>query len=148
MGFKPGDRIVQIDVDTIITGQLDETFDREEDFIIAGGGNSANPCKTNGFLWMAKAYTNGNLWDDFTLVEAAKYPYYEYPDDQGWIDAKLPNCAKWRCGDEVFVFHKPGWPEDDKLPERAKLVTFSGWRSPERFKHLDWVKKHWIGNGE
>lgn len=151
MGFDPGDRIVQIDVDTIITGSLDSLFDRDDDFVIMQGGNASNPCPYNGAMWMQRAYTNEHIYSDFSLTAAAKIPYDSFPDDQGWFAHKLPNAAGWKCGRDtgVYVFRKPGWPSfvdasiGDDLPRGARLVTFSGRRTPEGFKHLDWVKRHW-----
>lgn len=142
-GIEPGDRLVQIDVDTIITGNLDALFDREEDFVIMQGG-SYQPCPYDGALWMQRAYTNEEVWTGFNLNEAAKTQYHEFPDDQGWLASQLPDAAGWQCGDEVFVYKKPGWPKDDKLPERAKLVTFAGKRRPDQITHLDWIAKNWV----
>lgn len=147
MGFKPGDRIVQIDLDTVITGPLDSLFERDEDFVIMQGG-SYQPCPYDGALWLQHAYTNEHVWNDFTLEAASKVPYHEFPDDQAWLAAKIPNAAGWKCGEEVFVYQKPGWPKGEDLPERAKLVTFAGKRRPEQIQDLDWVKENWIGDGE
>lgn len=145
MGFKPDDRIVQMDVDTIITGNLDTLFDRNEDFVIMQGG-SYQPCPYDGALWMQRAYTNEEVWTGFNLNEAAKTQFHEFPDDQGWLASMLPDAAGWQCGDEVFVYKKPGWPKDDILPERAKLVTFAGKRRPDQITNLDWVRKHWLAD--
>ncbi len=148
------DRLVCIDLDTIITGQLDPLFDRPEPFVIMQGGNSANPCRYNGALMMLRPGYRPDVWSDFSIEAARKVPFYEFPDDQGWLWHKIPDSAGWMCGKEsgVYVFHKPGWPGwtkngligDDELPIDARLVTFSGWRSPARFSHLDWVKEHWL----
>lgn len=151
--INPGERIVNIDLDTVITGELDTLFDRPEPFVIMQGGNASNPCKFNGALQMIRAGAHPEVWNDFSVEAASKVPFYEFPDDQGWIWHKLPNAAGWKCGVQsgVFVFRKPGWPSfggkmkvgSDDLPKGARLVTFSGERSPEKYKHLDWVKENW-----
>lgn len=141
-GIKPGDHIVQLDVDTVIVGQIDNLLNRKQDFIIMQGGN-VQPCPYNGALWKQRSYTNGNVWTEFSLEAAAKAPYHEFPDDQGWLWHKLPNAPAWKCGDEVFVYQKPGWPVGDALPDRARLVTFAGKRRPDQIEHLDWMRKHW-----
>lgn len=160
--FDPGwqstlgitDRLVSIDLDTIITGPLDELFNRPESFVIMQGGNASNPCPYNGAMMMLRPGVHPELWDEFSLEAADQSKYYEFPDDQGWIWTKVPSAPGWKCGKQtgVFVFHKPGWPgwdtvakatPNDALPKGAKVVTFSGWRSPKRFKHLDWVRRHW-----
>jgi hypothetical protein len=153
-GIAQGQRIALIDLDTVITGPLDPIFDRPEPFVIMQGGNSHNPCNFNGALQMLRAGAHPDVWGDFNLEAASRVPFYEFPDDQGWIWAKLPDAAGWKCGVEsgVFVYHKPGWPgwddirnstRKDRLPAGARLVTFSGWRNPQRFEHLDWVKSNW-----
>ncbi len=150
--YKIADRLALIDLDTVITGQLDPVFDRPESFVILQDGNSTNPCRFNGALQMLRVGAHPEVWSDFSVDAASKVPFYEFPDDQGWLWAKLPNAAGWKCGAEsgVFVFHKPGWPDWDKaikpndLPEGARLVTFSGKRSPQKFAHLDWVKENWL----
>lgn len=151
--IKEGERIACIDLDTVITGPLDPLFDRPEPFVIMQKGNASNPCPMNGALMMIRAGAHPEVWNDFSLDAAAKTAHYEFPDDQGWIWAKLPSAAGWKCGVDsgVFVFRKPGWPSFDRkmkrggddLPNGARLVTFSGGRSPEKYKHLDWVKENW-----
>lgn len=144
-GIKPGDRIVNIDVDCVITGSLDPLFDRDEDFVIMQGGNAANPCPFNGALTMIRAGAHPEVWTDFSLDAARAAPFYEFPDDQGWIWHKLPKAAGWKCGPEsgVYVFAKTAWGDGEELPSGARLVAFAGKRSPERFSHLPWIKEHW-----
>lgn len=151
--IKPGERIVNIDLDTVITGELDLLFDRPEPFVIMQKGNASNPCPFNGALQMIRAGAHPEVWADFSVEAAGQVPFYEFPDDQGWIWHKVPDAAGWKCGMEsgVFVFRKPGWPSfhrnmgsaGDRLPKGARLVTFSGGRSPEKFSHLPWIEEHW-----
>lgn len=139
------DRLVCMDLDTVITGNLDPLFDRPEPFLILQGGNSANPCPYGGALMMLRPGVHPELWLDFSLEKAAKIKFHEFPDDQGWIWHKVPNAAGWKCGPEsgVYVFRKPGWPLNDDLPRNARLVTFNGWRAPHTFRHLPWVSGNW-----
>lgn len=147
------DRVVNIDLDTIITGPLDPLFDRPEPFVIMQKGNASNPCPFNGALMMIRSGAHPEVWSDFSVEAASKVAFYEFPDDQGWIWHKMPNAAGWKCGPEsgVYVFRKPGWPSfdrkmargGDELPEGARLVTFSGGRSPLKYKSLPWVQEHW-----
>ena len=142
------DRVVCIDLDTVVTGHLDPLYDRPEPFVIMQGGNASNPCPYNGAMMMIRAGAHPEVWTDFSLEAAKASPRYEFPDDQGWLWHKLPNAAGWQTGKEtgVYVFRKPGWPmmPNDDLPPGARLVTFSGWRNPERFKAVTWVKDNWI----
>ncbi len=146
--IKPGDRIVQIDLDTIITGPLDPLFDRPEPFVIMQGANAQNPCPMNGALQMLTAGEHSEVWSEFSLEAAAKTAHYEFSDDQGWIWNRLPNAAGWNVGPEhgVYVYQKRGWPGgkgNTALPEGARLVTFIN-KHPSDVRHLDWVRFDWV----
>lgn len=138
-------RIVCVDLDLIVTGKLDELFDRPEKFVILQGANASNPCPYNGSVMMLRAGARPDVWNDFSLKRAAEVPFYEFPDDQGWLAHKIPNAGAWNAGAEsgVYAFQKPGWPKGDALPKGARIVAFPGWRDPSSFTHLDWVKKNW-----
>lgn len=138
-------RLVCIDLDTVITGPLDGLFDRPEKFIILQGANASNPCPYNGSLMMLRAGTRPDVWRDFSLKNANSVPFFEFPDDQGWLWHKIPDAAGWKAGSEsgVYAFQKPGWPKDGKLTADARIVAFPGWRDPSRFVDQEWVKAHW-----
>lgn len=147
VGINEGDRLVCIDLDTVITGPLDTLFDRPEPFVIMQGANAVNPCPMNGALQMLQAGAHPEVWSDFSLEAAAKTPHHEFPDDQGWIWDRLPNAAGWKVGPEhgIYVFQKPGWPNgkaNSSLPLDARLVTFIN-KHPSQFAQLDWVREHW-----
>jgi hypothetical protein len=143
--IAPDERIVGIDLDCVVTGPLDPTFDRPESFVILRGANATNPCPVNGSLMMLRGAAHQEVWSDFSLEAARQVPFHEFPDDQGWIAHKLPGCAGWQAGSGsgVYAFKKPGWPKGDDLPKDARLVVFPGWRDPAKFEHLDWVKRNW-----
>jgi hypothetical protein len=140
------DRIVCMDLDSVITGPLDPLFTRPENFVILQGANAANPCPFNGSLMMLRAGAHPEVWSDFSLDAAGKVPFYEFPDDQGWLHHKIPNAAGWQVGERsgVYAFQKPGWPKGEALPKDARMVVFPGWRAPEKFKQLGWIKENWI----
>lgn len=139
------DRLVCLDLDTVITGPLDALFDRPEPLVVWQGANASNPCPYNCSVMMLRAGAHPEIWKDFSLEAAAKIPFFEFPDDQGWIAHKVPNAAGWKAGTQsgIYGFQKPGWPKGDALPKDARIVAFPGWRSPDKFKHLDWIKEHW-----
>ncbi len=144
-GIGSNDRIACMDLDSVVTGDLDPVFDRYEPFVILQGANAVNPCPFNGSLMMLRAGAHSDVWDDFSLDAAKAVPYFEFPDDQGWIWHKIPDAAGWKCGAEsgVYAFQKKGWATGVALPDGARLVAFPGWRDPSKFTHLDWVKEHW-----
>ncbi len=148
-GIDAGERIVNIDLDMVVTGELDALFDRPESFVITQGGNATNPCPYNGCLQMLRAGSHPEVWSGFSLEAAAMVPCHSFPDDQGWLAAVLPKAAGWKIGPDsgVYVYQKPGWPgypdkTHTELPTGAKLVTFIN-KHPSDVGHLDWVRRHW-----
>jgi len=146
-GFKRGDRIVCLDLDLIVTGPLDPLFDRDDEFLILQGANAANPCPYNGSVFSLIAGTNHHVWTDFSLEAARELPAYEFADDQLWLAHKLPGAKGWKVGPEsgIYAYQKPSWPQGEALPRDARIVAFPGWRDPQGVKHLDWVRRHWMG---
>jgi hypothetical protein len=143
--IREGDRIVCMDLDSVVTGPLDPLFCRPETFLILQGANAANPCPFNGSLMMLRSGSHPEVWSEFSLEALESVPFHEFPDDQGWIWDRLPKASGWNAGSQsgVYAFQKPGWPAGEGLPADARLVVFPGWRSPEKFKHLSWVREHW-----
>lgn len=139
------ERVVCVDLDVVVTGNLDPLFDRPETFAILQGANSVNPCPYNGSLMMFRVGHHHDVWTDFSVLEAYKLPYFQFPDDQGWLAHKLPNAAGWQCGVKsgVWSFRKRGWPYNDTLPANARLVCFPGANDPSMFEDLPWIKRYW-----
>jgi hypothetical protein len=150
IGIERGEKIVNLDLDLVVTGPLDPLFDGDAEFTILQGINSTNPCPYNGSAWMFRAGTRPDVWDDFSLLTyaARKVPFHSFPDDQGWFWHKFPKAAAWGPGNGVYGFKKVGWsPKESSdsvsLPPNAVMVAFPGWRDPSKFTNLDWVQKHW-----
>ena len=144
LGIKKGERVINLDLDLVVTGQLDPLFDRPGDFTILQGINSTNPCPYNGSVWMFKAGERPDVWADFSVSAAnANTKIHAFADDQGWFEYKIPDAGAWGPSDGVYGFKKKGWPSGDELPANARIVAFPGWRDPSKFTHLPWVADHW-----
>lgn len=143
-GIRPGERIVSIDLDAVVTACLDPLFDKADGFAILQDINTTNPCPYNGSLWTFKAGTHGDVWSDFSVTAAnEKTRIHAFADDQGWFEYKIPGAIAFTPTDGVYGFKKRGWPAGDDLPQGARLVAFPGWRDPSKVEHLGWVKGHW-----
>lgn len=142
-GINEGDRIVNLDLDMVVTGDLTGMFDRDEPFVILQGVNTANPCRMNGSLWMLRAGYRPDVWSEFTIERAEAITVAEFPDDQRWFEHMLPDAGAFGPETGVYGFCKKGWPAGAALPRNAKLVAFFGWRDPSKFLHIDWVRHHW-----
>jgi hypothetical protein len=141
------ERLVCLDLDVVLTRQLDPLFDRPEPLVVLGGCNAANPCPFNCSVVMLRKGAHRELWTDFSLRAVENIPRHEFPDDQGWLWYRTPHAAVWHVGHRsgIYAFHKPGWPRGvDGLPADARIVAFIGWRDPNKFMHLPWVKEHWL----
>jgi hypothetical protein len=145
-GIATGERLVCMDLDSVVTGPLDPLFDRPEPFVILQGANASNPCPYNGSIMMLRAGYRPDVWSDFSLDVAQTIPRYRFADDQGWLWDRLPGAAGWKAGTEsgIYAFQKPGWPSrGTALPADARLVVFPGYRDPSQFAELPWVQQHW-----
>lgn len=139
------DRFVSLDLDSVITGDLDPLFDRPEPFCILHGGHF-NPCPFNGSVQMISAGAHPEVWNDFNIERALKIADADGTNrgtDQTWIAHKVPNAAGWTHADGIYAYGKPGWPEGNNLPMDARIVTFPGRRDPRQFGGLPWVARSW-----
>ena len=138
-----GDRVMMVDIDMILTGNIDHLFDYEADFVgwrpkASWGGTD----RLGGGIYLMTPGTHTEVFDDFvgqpSILEARKAGYRG--SDQAWISHKLV--------DQVEV-----WPDDvgiysirdlrnKPLPRDACLVQFNGVGKPWHGKP-GWVREHW-----
>lgn len=136
-------RLVIMDLDMVVTGNLDHLLDRPEPFTILQNVNTSNPCPMNGSIWSLEPGYRPDVWSDFSVQAARAVPYDRFPDDQAWFAHKMPDAGAYTVKDGVYGFQKNGWPKGDALPSNACLVAFPGWRDPSQFTHIPWVQEHW-----
>lgn len=142
------ERIICLDLDMVITGNLDPLFDRSEPFVILSKSHW-NPCKFNGSVMSIQAGARPEIWNDFTPedAEAASFIDGEHRGtDQTWIAHKAPAAAVWTYEDGIYSVGKPGWPKGGNplaLPKGARIVSFPGRRDPSTLMMLPWVKDNW-----
>lgn len=144
IGAQSGDRIVNIDLDCIVTDKLDPLFDVDDEFKIMQGFNSTNPCPFNGSLWNFRAGERHDVWEDFSIGAFEKFnvPVHAIADDQGWLHYKFPQAQAYTPQDGVYCFKKKTWPQGKQLPQGARVVAFPG-RNPAKYAELNWVKENW-----
>lgn len=141
------DKIVSLDLDLVITANVDALFRRKEKFLILKGVNAVNPNPLNCSLMMLRAGEMPQIWQKFSIDKVETMKYHEFPDDQGWIWHLVQFPDGWVGGSSsgVYGFRKPGWPfqNGQALPRGAVIVAFVGSKKPSQYSRLDWVMRHW-----
>lgn len=144
-----GPRVVSIDLDTVITGDITPLFNRSEDFVIWGESDFPHTTPYCGSLWMLRTGTRNTVWTEFDEKTSPRKAWQAgcRGSDQGWLAYILgPNEAKWTKRDGVYSFRKdiakrPNYP----LPADARLVAFHGKSDPwsYRCQQIPWVRAHY-----
>lgn len=143
-----GERIVSIDLDTVIVGDLSPLFDRQEDFIIWGQSDFPKSQWFNGSLWMLKTGSRPQVWQRFnpaTSPQEAKAAGAR-GSDQGWLSYILGHTeATWTDQDGVYSYRVHLKRGALPLPKNAKVICFHGQEDPwhPQPQRLPWVRKHW-----
>ena len=141
-----GDRMVSLDLDTVVTGDLGPLWDRPEDFVIWGETNPRS--FYNGSMWLLTAGARSQVWTQFDPRSSPKAAYKagRFGSDQGWLSHCLgPGEKTWTRADGVYSYNVHLRGKAEKLPPNARIVMFHGsvdpW-SPDA-QRLAWVKHHY-----
>lgn len=144
-GEELGERILSIDLDTVITGDLTPLLDRPEEFIIVRGRKPMTPYV--GCMWLLSAGSRRQVWDELdpqTFPERAKREG-RVGSDQSAIAMILGHGEATWGRDDWGVY---GYGVDilrgngGHLPRGARMVCFWGPHDPAK-SNKDWVKEHW-----
>lgn len=159
-----GERMVSLDLDTVIVGPLDSLFDRPEPFVIWSDPSRLLPyC---GSQWMLTAGYRPDVFTTFNYEEWRRLKPTRgwHGSDQAWMAHKLPGAATWGKADGVYSYRldllREGQQPDGlkrfrrktriyrrpKLPEGARIVHFHGLFDPSQPVILDavpWVAENW-----
>jgi hypothetical protein len=142
-----GPRIVTLDLDTVVTGDLSPVWNRPEDFVIWGDTNRANPY--NGSMVLFDAGARPQLWEDFhpqMSPQQGKGMGF-FGSDQAWIAARLgPNEKRWTARDGVLSFRNEVLPRGGRLPPDSRIVFFHGRFDPwgaDTQRMAPWIREHY-----
>lgn len=143
-----GDRLVCMDLDTVIVGDLRPLFDRPEDFVIWGQTDFPKTQWYNGSLWMLRTGTRTKVWTEFDPKTSPQLAHRagKRGSDQGWFSYILgPKEATWSMKDGVYSYRVHIRPNGGVLPENARFIAFHGHRDPwgHDAQQHDWVRTHW-----
>lgn len=141
------DRILSLDLDTVICGDITPLVTESVDFAIWGDTAIGTPY--NGSMWMLKCGARTKVWDEFDpLKSPAIGKRLRYiGSDQAWIAACLgKDERKWTARDGVYSFRNELMKRPEKdLPDNAKVLFFHGKIDPwhPSADAYPWIAQHW-----
>jgi hypothetical protein len=149
-----GEKVVSMDLDMVVVGDLTPLFDRDVDFMIWGGQTVQPHSITvynwfNGSLMMHKPGTRTRVWTDF---DPATSPAKANGNgcrgsDQGWIAHCLGRSElTWGQADGVYSYRNHVLTAGGRLAKNARIVAFHGqydpWMRDVQSRHA-WVREHY-----
>lgn len=150
-GELVGKRIVCLDLDTVITGDVTPLWDRPEDFVIWGNywcreqGRKGIKQRFNGSMFLLRAGTRTSAWTEFRPDKSPSLATRRghRGSDQGWLSYHLGDEATWGRADGVYSWRIDIEPNSCQLPADARIVFWHGKTDPWDRLNVPWVKEHW-----
>lgn len=140
-----GERLLFIDLDVVITGNIDHIVNRKEDFVINEYRTPhLNKQKYNGALVLMDAGCRSFIYDHFdpenspALIKRETTKRNCIGTDQAWISLILHKSTVFTEEDGVYEVKKI----KEALPKNACMVFFAGPRDPS-LSNYEWVKNLW-----
>ena len=159
MPFEPGERIMFFDLDTIVTGNIDDILEYDCPADLIGLRNFYNPERFASGLLMWRHGTQTHIWREF-VAEPRKAQAQSPDGDQQWTELHATNWTLWQAEFEGVYSYKQSC--SNGLPTDAKIVCYHGtpsiiqsftetvenWDSKNRnggvpYYPQSWVKSHW-----
>jgi hypothetical protein len=148
-----GERVLQIDLDTLICGNIDHLVSREEDLVLwrnpALHPSKPGRSRYNTSILLHKCGTMPELWHAFLELGKARIPA---KDDQWYLSDALGPDMPYFDGERDGVYRVAPSPTDTRggisgaLPANACVVTFPGsngkWTLPHIADANPWIKEH------
>jgi hypothetical protein len=130
-----GERILMMDLDLCVAGDLTPLVERDED-IVLWTGNPENARAQKGHalyntsIVLLRAGTRPQVWDQFDKTRTPSIVHAEHKDgsDQVWVSKMLPGEATWTNRDGIYLAREMG----EKLRADARVVFFPGKENPCR----------------
>lgn len=138
--FPDGDRVLYLDLDTVIVSSLDEIITYNGAFAILRDFYRPNGYGSAIMAW--EANTLSQIWEHYVL---AHYPAIE-GGDQAWIEEIYSNADIWQ---DLYVNSFVSYKEHCKegIPKNAKVICFHGNPRPHEVL-TGWIPQIWkVGGG-
>lgn len=148
LGVQGGDRIVSIDLDVVVVGNLNKLWDHDEPFIGWRARNKINGWSYNGSVWSLAPGAYPQVWSNFRpdwSTKIANRAGYN-GSDQAWMSYVIGKQAAWTREDGIYTRMETMGAGKTEPPSNATLVSFHG-----RVKPWDavagegprWVERYW-----
>lgn len=151
LGHKLGSRVLSLDLDIVVTRNIDHIVNRPEPIILWRNPNFPAPNRSF-YQSSVQLFTPGarpQLYDDFDPKETIKFVNWRFGGrEQAWLAERLDwNEAHFDEKDGIYGAGRLGGKGVySELPENACIVSFPGarapWQAEVQEKH-PWVREHW-----
>lgn len=141
-----GPRIVSIDLDMVITGDLRPLWNRAEPFVF--WADQLNPHgRINGAMQLITPGVRDEVWSRFdpTTAQLVGRERGKWGSDQGWLAHMFPEGSHGSFGaaDGCFSWRVHCEPKGGVLPPGARVVNFHGPGDPWTLAaSIPWIKEH------
>jgi hypothetical protein len=152
-----GERIISMDIDSVIVSNIDHILNRTEDFI--GWRKSRGSVHWQGSLTSIRAGSRAFIWDNFNGMESRIAASRFVGSDQAWVSHSLlesgtENAIYTPHDDGVYSYREhitklykldKNGKVIPKLPENASIVFFHGTPKPftAGMENLQWIRDHY-----
>lgn len=146
--YLPDDQVFYFDLDTVITGDLDEIFSYKGDFMILRDPYNKNLFGSGLMSWRPTAVNH--MWANYTNG------YKHSRGDQAWPEEQYPTADIWQeAYPEKVISYKihivgkgrinnNNWPKHGGSLDTASIVYFHGKPKPHEVRELNWMKESWL----
>jgi hypothetical protein len=149
MGIKRGERIIGLDLDTLVCGSLDSVFNKDGVYVGWLLAGTVHDEVYNGSFQMFNAGELRDVWDDFDPDNSPKQANLAgyRGSDQSWLSWKL--VGREGCTHipyPLFASYPLHCRKLGYFSAKTRLVFFHGTRkpwSPETMRESNWVQRYW-----
>lgn len=142
-----GPRIVQIDLDMVITGDLRPLWDRPDAFAFWSDQLNRHG-RINGAMQLITPGLRDDIWSAFDPAAAWKVGRQpgKWGSDQGWLAHNFPegSYGVWGAVDGAYSWRVHCKANGGALPADARVVNFHGAEDPWTLSEsVPWIKEHY-----
>jgi hypothetical protein len=139
------DRILLLDVDCLVCGDLAPLVNYDEDFVGWRPGSKwgSKNHRLGGGTWLLRTGTHTDVWDSLS-PEAAKVARAQgwRGSDQAWLSYKLSGRVTiWPHCSGIYQAQDIKQASYRRCPPGARIVHFNGESKPWNMKFIDWIAR-------